>query len=88
MGALMKAAASPAELMKQAVTAPAKQGGKPHAYHTRGRSHRALKEGVEWDEDIVEQLMERFPSKIPDEIDEDELLDSIIPAIRDAGFLR
>ena len=84
MGALMKAAASPTELMKQAVTAPAKKEVS-RIPTIQGAIARALKEGVEWDEDIVEQLMELFPSKIPDEIDEDELLDFIIPAIRDPG---
>ena len=84
MGALMKAAASPTELMKQVVTAPAKKEVS-RIPTIQGAIARALKEGVEWDEDIVEQLMELFPSKIPDEIDEDELLDFIIPAIRDPG---
>jgi hypothetical protein len=84
MGALVKAAASPTELMKQAVTAPAKKEVS-RIPTIQGAIARALKEGVEWDEDIVEQLMELFPSKIPDEIDEDELLDFIIPAIRDPG---
>ena len=84
MGALMKAAVSPTELMKQVVTAPAKKEVS-RIPTIQGAIARALKEGVEWDEDIVEQLMELFPSKIPDEIDEDELLDFIIPAIRDPG---
>ena len=68
-------------MVKETLTTPVR---KPIgiAPTVQGAIARALREGVE-DEEIVEQLMEQFPSKFPDEIDEDQLLDFMIPNMRD-----